>query len=386
MRWDHFTDFSGMLVEGVINFSANATGKQIALLRPEKVAANGVKLYGLDLLDLESMQVVNLLEQISRLDNITISPDGKWVAYMMGEHISTVYALPVDKAIQTIELGTCLDETQTHCEQLTWSPDSRLIAWNDARGIWISPLTGAIDSPAHTRKVEVEDPRGEKTEIEVDFHSLDWSPVGRFLLTKIAPSASDVKWLALLDTLTGRLAAVPDTYERMTPNANALWMTDGKLLLIHTSDRNGQSYLQVKLWQIVPTSVDLLVPHNFSDQDSNDFGIPLPINSAGTSLCPAWLAQLEEGQIMLEIAPPQNLAASLLFSLDLKEQTLHQLVDVPFDIVEILWAPDGSGVLILGGHSQIIFAPNHSTSFYDLRPILGDDAHGFQWLAPSPRS
>jgi hypothetical protein len=247
-------------------------------------------------------------------------------------------------------------------------------------------LKAIVDSPAHTRKVEVKDPGGEKTEIEVDFHSLSWSPVGRFLLTKITPSASDVKWLAVLDTLTGRLVAVPDTYEHITPNANVLWMLDGKLLLIYTYDLNGESYLYIKLWQIIPTSNDLLVPQDISEQVPGDFGIPLPTSSAGMSLCPAWLAQLEEDRIVLEIAPTQGQAETLLFSLDLKELTLHKLLDISFDIDKMLWAPDGGGALILGGQSQIIFAPIDGSSYVDLRPILGDDAHGFQWLAPSPRS
>jgi WD40 repeat protein len=351
-----------------------------------KIAANGIELFNLDLLDMESMQVNALLQQTPRLGHVTISPDGGWVAYTMGSPDLTVYALPVRDTPQAVKLGACVTETDGHCEQLSWSPDGKSLAWNGAQGIWLADLSSLKTSLVHTRQVVVKDPKGENTEIDIDFLSLSWSPLGRFLLTQIALSSSDVKWLAVLDSLTGRLAQVPDTFEHRTPQTHALWLEDGLLLLAFNEGETSQPYLHIKLWQVVVTNNDLLVPRDISALIPGDFQIPVPQDLTGSSLCPKWLAQLEQGKLLLEIALPNGLSAPWLFALDLQKQALSKLYDLPNDTVDILWSPDGGGALILGGHSQIIFVPADGSPFYSLLPGLGKDAHEFQWLPPSPRT
>jgi hypothetical protein len=386
MRWDYVTGYSGLLVEGVANFSVSASGKQIALLRPKKIAANGVKLYNLDLLNLHSMQVSSLVEQTSRLDRVTISPDGAWVAYTMGDSDFTMYVLPVQDAPRAAPLATCVKQTLAQCEQLSWSPDSKGLAWNDAQGVWLADLVSRKASLVHPRQVEMKDPKGKNTPTEIDFSSLNWSPLGRFLLTRVTPSTSDVKWLAVLDTLTGRLAQIPESYQHQTPQTHAFWLPDGLLLLAYTTDEDSQSYLHVKLWQVVVTNNDLLVPRELSELAPGDFQIPVPQDLTGSGLCPKWLAQLEQGKLLLEIAQPDGLSAPWLFALDLQKQAIIKLYDLPEDAVEVLWSPDGGGALILGSHSQIVFVPADGGPFYSLLHSLGEDAHGFQWLPPTPRT
>ena len=54
--------------------------------------------------------------------------------------------------------------------------------------------------------------------------------------------------------------------------------------------------------------------------------------------------------------------------------------------MDILWAPDGSGALILGKNKEVIYAPFDGSLMRDLRKLFGEDATGFTWMPPKPRS
>src|SRR5690606_5459963 len=112
----------------------------------------------------------------------------------------------------TVEAGLCLPETAQDCASLIWSADSRELLWNDSRGIWVTQPPRGLARQVLENQISVTDPRGGKTDVQVSFNQLSWSPGGRFALAQVALIGSDVHWQAVLDTRMGRLIQVPDTY------------------------------------------------------------------------------------------------------------------------------------------------------------------------------
>lgn len=385
-RWDYVTGFTGILVDNVAEFSVSASGKKLALLRPWKITANGVELFDLDLLDFESKQIITLLEKTSRPFKTTPSPDGGWIAYITSEGESKVRAIRSDASSPPIELGLCRRLTVAHCGDVAWSPDSRSILWSDSQGVWISYLEEASTQLVHSRKVEVDDPGGKKNEIQVDFNSLSWSPSGRYVLTEILPFDSGVSWHAVLDTRTGRLVEVPDSFEYHGPIASVSWLQDGNLLVAHAAEAPDHKIPFIKSWHILATHDELLVLDKKFDLHSDNFPSFNTQSEANSSHCLNWVAQQNTDSLHLGVTLPEAAAAPVLFALDLQKGKLEKLITIPHDTIEVLWSPDGGGVLIIASDGQLLFTPASGEALYDLLSVLGADASGFTWLPPAPRS
>jgi hypothetical protein len=386
MRWDHITDYTGVLAEDVEEFSVSASGKEIALLRRPYVAANGVELFNLDLLDFDTKKIVTLIEQTPRLFQATLSPDGHQAAYMLQEGGGPVYALHIETPTQRTRLGECKQEKPDQCRQLAWSPDNRYVLWNDASGIWMAFLEKAAASLAHPNQVEVIDPKGSMTTTDVAFSSLVWSPIGRFVLVKIIPSPTGVRWYGILDTRTQKMIEVPNSHEFASPVVSLNWAQNGDLLLAHSSDPASQRPAFVNLWRPTPTHNELLVLYKSFDLSSDDFP---PLSAANVQQGVAylsWLAQRDEITFHLVTTAPDTTLSPMLFMLDMQDGSLQMIQQIPADSTQVLWSPDGDGALILGQHSLMLFASIDGGELRDLSRLLGADAHDFFWLPPTPRS
>ncbi|MBN1145870.1 MAG: WD40 repeat domain-containing protein [Anaerolineales bacterium] len=382
MRWDYVTGFTGMLASGVAEFSVSATGKQVAMLRPKNIAANGIELFNLDLLDFESKQIITLIERTPRPANMSISPDGAWVAYTLIQPDSPVFALRSDGAGEPIQLGRCHCQAGGRC--LAWSPDSQSLLWSDTQGAWIAQLEQPAPKIVHPGKVEVTDPEGTCSEIDVHFESLDWSPDGRYVLVKVKPVSSGVSWYAILDTPTSRLVEVPGSFEYDEEFASISWSPDGALLVAHSGIAALASPPYIQIWRILATHDNLLIPDRILELpgDTNDF----PPGQVDNDYCIEWLSKNEADKLLLGVTFPGTKLAPRLFSLQIEKGQLDKLFELTPSAIDVLWSPDGAGALILGSQGQMIFAHTSSGALYDVRPSLGADAHGFTWLPPAPRS
>ena len=76
MRWDHVTDYSSLLASRVEEFAVSESGKKVALLKTTNITANGVELFVLAILDFDTKQITNLIENTPRLFAISTSADG----------------------------------------------------------------------------------------------------------------------------------------------------------------------------------------------------------------------------------------------------------------------------------------------------------------------
>jgi hypothetical protein len=388
MRWDHATHYNGLLAEGVIAYSASADGHRIGLLRSRGMAANGVAAYDLDMLDLQSMQIEPLQQGITRPFHMTLSPDGKWLAYTMEEKQGPVFAMRTDLPNVTVQLGDCSPVEEGQCEELAWSPDSRALLWSESQGLWIAPVKEASSRLIQATKVTITDPKGQAVDIDVQFASLRWSPAGRFVLADVKPINSEVSWQAVLDTRSGRLSQMVDTFvsaEAGSPPVNEsviLWLKDGSLLTASASDPSHQKPPILRTWHVLPTNPNLLVPARAYELYADDFPFSSTNSKAIPMHCVNWLAQQDDQRILLGIILADSGAAPVLYSLSLDNGRLQTLFQIPSEAISVLWSPDASGVLVAGSRGQMFYIT--AAEMLDLGPQLGPAPHAFTWLPPAP--
>lgn len=396
LRWDHVTNYTGLLAEHVVSYSISSASKdrrKIALVRSQQITAGGIERFNLDILNLGDMQIDTMLSGIPRPRQVLVSPDGNWVAYVTQADPGQILVVRLDDPETVIEVGTCEQGTEDGCGELSWSPNSDLLLWSDGSGVWATSLNGAPPRQILTNQVEIQDPRGEKMTLAVQLDEWRWSPTGRFVLTCVHPINSPIVWTALLDILTDRLVEIPDTYSSEitasipfdSPAASVTWLEDGTLLEAHGGSTALRNLPVVKTWKILPTRNDILYPSNSYLLQSGDFPLLPSLAETSINYQLTWLFQTGVDTLSLGIRLPGIQSPPVLFTLSLKDGLLRKIQELPHTTINVLWSPDGSGALILGADGQILFASTHGKDLRDLQAILGSGATSFQWLPPAPR-
>ena len=386
MRWDHVTDYSNLLASGVEEFAVSESGKKIALLKTTNITANGVELFILAILDFDTKQITNLIENTPRLYAVSISADGKWIAYTTDVGNGTIFVINTDDGEQKFEAGTCNHEDDGSCNKLAWSPDGGNLLWTDDRGIWKFNVELGSSHLLHPNVVRVTDPKGGEGEVSVQFGSLAWSPKGRYVLLEVIPSDSGVRWQGILDTKNGRFAQVPNSSDYSTLDACACWSKDGSLMVGQSGNSAEDRPPNINVWGIVPTHNDLLILDKNFELDSQFFPSLSNLDEFEQHYFPNWLSQINENKSYFGLTLIDTNSNPLLFELDLRNGTLSEIIVIPYNPIDVLWSPDGVGALIIGKNSEIIFAPFDGSLMRDLHLRLGEDAHNFIWLPPTPRS
>ncbi len=388
LRWDHVTQYSSSIAENVVSFSTNMQGSKIALLRPSGVSANGNELFDLDLLDIASKQTRHLIEATPRLTDMSLSPDGAWLAFQQikGDD-PAIFLLMLSEPAVPIALSKCLGLEPDGCTDIVWSSDSRSLLWSDKRGVWIASAGTGSAIQLHTSLVEVPDPQGRISKLEVRFATLGWSPVGRFALLQVFPNQSEASWHAIIDTRTGRIGQVLDSY-RLAPMAvNVSWLPDGYLAVARGSDLEHSSPATIQLWNVLATNPELLV-------SSGKYEIPSDLLSAeAVSLTTTdneavplqidWVQQISPDHIIFGAFLPSSKV--LLIDLNLQTEAMDALFQLQEDIVKVLWAPDGSGVLAVTSNGKAFFVSPDGKIQTELKAADGIELSGFIWLPPSWR-
>lgn len=386
MRWDHVTDFKTPLVEGVWEYSASQDTRRIVLLRDTKITANGVALYNLDLLDMETKQVTSLLKGIPRINRLTISPNGLWVAFQeQNEASPTIYVLNIRHPDQRQQLGICHEPVGEFCNEIGWSPDNYALFWEDAQGIWISKLGKGQPKLLTGHNIEVSDPRGEMSQVAVAFNDVNWSPGGRYLLTQVITEAQ-VCWFAVLDSYQSRWTEVPGTFDNICPtSASVNWTDDGKLLVANISQQTAYPNLTLSQWQVIPTRTGLFALEREMEFSNLQIDLTGSSPAGETELITLWPGKILDKFIGFGIGTANPANEMALYLIDLEQEQLKVIIRRPDQADLALWAPDGSGVLLLGASKKVVYVPFQDV-LIDLAESHGIFGDRFVWTPALPRS
>ncbi len=386
IRWDPESDETALLLENVERFSSSMDGSRIALLRSRKIAANASRLYDLDLFEPKSGLSTTLLAGTSDIPVLSISPDGRWVAYLNPEQQNQVFISPFRNPEIPINLNICERLTAAHCERLLWSNDNRDLLWSDRQGLWLAHET----QPARLAvpgSVQITDPQGETSEIQVALRPISWSPAGRFALVEVIPSTTSVHWLAVADTRTGRVVEVPDTFS--TTSGETLeeaygWLDDGRLAVAAANPDLPSRYPTITLYQLIATHGELLVFDGSFSLLDDDFLLS-PTDHPGVTFTPLSLTQTDDQQVSLALVPSEEITPAALVTLDLKTGDVAIQRIVSNDISNIIWSSTRPDAVYFGANSEVTYLPAGSNSEIDLQAIFGSNLHDFYWVfSPDP--
>ncbi|HTL58164.1 MAG TPA: S9 family peptidase [Candidatus Limnocylindrales bacterium] len=236
-------------------------------------------------------QTAALTEQLGRtvlFDDIAVSPDGKWVAWVQGMAASSskaTYISPTaeDSHSQRIEIGAGGERYDTGP---AWSPDSKTLAFFSAPGetnqaqLWTvnadcsnpqerttlngyaarprwshdgkqiaflyiesagggGPLlaapamTGVIDDEIHNQRLAVVDTSTAKmrqvSPANLHIYDYDWSPDDAMFVTTAAPGPGDNNWwIAQIYTINAKTGEAQSIYKSSLQVAIPRWSPDGK--------------------------------------------------------------------------------------------------------------------------------------------------------------
>jgi hypothetical protein len=380
-RWNDVSDELSLMAANVVSFASSENGHQIALMRSHGITHQNENLFDLDVMDLQTNRTRTLLQDTQQVFLISISPDGQWIAYTTQELGGSIFLLSTENEASPLKLGNCSQPDHTlNCNNgPVWSLDSRSLAWSDEQGVWVYAMESDQTELAVPGKLEVSDPKGELSHIQVSFSKMSWSPQGRYIKAEISPIGSDVHWQAVLDTRTGRVAEVPDTYTQARTFSELAWLQDGSLCLIHSSNPQQNLGPVAKLWRVLPTRDDLLQELNTFSLQSNDFP-SIANNLPDSNDVPAWLESIDNHLVSFALFLPDHPRPGVLFTMDLKYGAVQKINELPYNTQMILWAPDHAGTLVHSQQGEILFIPRDGSAPKNLSPILGSDAKEFRWL------
>lgn len=386
IRWDPEFNETDLLIENVERYSSSLDGSRVAFLRSRKIAANANRLYDLALFEPKSDHSTTLLTSTPDIPVLSMSPDGRWVAYLDPGQQNQIFITPFRNPETPKSLIICERLTQAHCENLLWSSDNRDLLWSDRQGLWVAHET----QPARLAvpgRVQITDPQGERSEIQVVFRPIHWSPSGRFALVEVIPSTTSVHWLAVADTRTGRVVEVPDTFSVTTDEQleDAIsWLEDGRLAVAAGNPDTPRRYPTVTLYQVIATHEKLLVVDKTFSLFNEDF-LFSPTDHPGIRFVPYALTQTNDEQLSLALIPSENITPAVLVNLDLKsgDVAIQRVVTINFD--KIIWSSTRPDAIFFGANSEVIYLPAGSTPEIDLQAIFGNDLHDFFWVyTPEP--
>ncbi len=407
MYWDHETGQSKDLIfdeedlqnsEQIITprpsivwqYSVSADHRRVGVLRlidNNNRDPNRSELGVFDL-DIEKFISLGKFETIPRW--ASISPDGQWFVYILPRKISssnltrtaglatqrnrvlagcdtgagTIFALRIDDPDQHVEISS----SDKNLWRFAWAPDSRTIAWSDEQGIWLA----SINEP-QPRMVAPERsfivPNG-KLGI---YAPPVWSPDRRYLLAL----SQEREW-EIIDTQTGYIGRVPESYNDYFPNANLVWLSDGRLFGVLAGNPSADLLPYGEIWSISSNDeVRLVLEQRFEI-------------SANPNLYPISPYQFEDGVLAFALVSinKENHQESGLFIVDESVYLPRRMSDtLPIRSSEhsmyASWVPNGVGALIHNetGIIQRFFVPVNGAQLSNI-PQFRRSVCCFTWLLP----
>jgi hypothetical protein len=380
-RWNDVSSELSLMAANVATFNASENGHRIALLRLRGLANQNGNLFNLDVMDMQTNHIRTILKDTQQIFLLAISPDDQWIAYTSQEKGGSIFLLATNNGASPEKLGNCSQSDHTmNCNNgPIWSSDSRSLAWSDNQGVWVYTMEDSQTSLAIPGKLEVRDPKGALSQVQVSFSRLSWSPQGRYLKAEVSPSGSGVHWQAVLDTRTGRVGEVPETYTQARISSELTWLPDGSLCQIRSSARQQNQGPVATLWRVLPTRDNLLLQMNSFTLQSDDF--PSIVNNLPElNDVPSWLESIDDRLVSFALFLPEQERPGVLFTMDLKYGAVQKINELPYNTQMILWAPDHAGTLVHSQEGEILFIPRDGSTPKNLSASLGSDANEFRWL------
>ncbi len=387
LSWDPLTNRINSIADRVAVYAVSANGRKIALLQSLKITGNGMERFNLSLLDVATNQVSLLSEATPRLANLSLSPDGRWMAYYSPHQGGKIIIRSTEVGAQPIEAGDCQPVNQPTCSpNPAWSADGDYLVWSDGRGIWLRWRTLQETRLVLGSRIEVNDPKGKKSQVQVQFDHLEWSPLGRYILVTVRSLPAALRWQALLDTRQGQFVSLPASAASSGKIVDAAWMPDGCLFLVYGGEASQNRPTSAERWSVSATIQGMAAPRQVYRLAAEDLPnlssavISTTPTSPQLAFSPRWATSLGSSWMSFGITITGTNLAPVLYSIDLSNGDLNRLRSLPYDTQDILWSPDYRGALILGWHNETLYAPSDSRPLIDLLPLLDSNPCCYTWI------
>ena len=329
-------------------------------------------------------QTRQLIENVTGLISMALSPDGRSLLYVVSDadnlfRSGTVYRLDLDSGVGATAVGRCTDEPVTiadspirgACAGVHWTRDSQNMLWSDAQGIWLRHLNA--NDPTLILPTAI----GEDVPFVPLYQLRDWSLNGRYLLLSI-PQIEEVETsvfelvtveTAVLDLVTNELIALPGAI--VTDDSGYVvvdWMQDGRLFFIREKNEQGEVAPTLQLWRLTDGQLALeettalqLPPHQ-QVQDGVHF---------------------ITGRFAFTLLADDPLVSGLYVMASSNEQP-QRVNGLPFATGNTTWLYDNAGAILAmpGQKDAFVFlgvTPGEGVA-YEIRPFLGNRVSHFIWL------
>jgi hypothetical protein len=402
-RWDHatgkivtlagptFIPGQGIPPGSVIDYSASQDGKWIAL---SIFVGPAERDYQIILLDSETGHQTPIIEvsDIGAPLELQMSPDGKWLAYILQDKLGNqpitatptastiayfdpphggiveagkIWAVQIAQPGIPIEIGNCAIKLfplsiRIPCRSMLWSPDSLSVAWSDGVGLWIvSPKTQA------RLLVENEISMGNMGNF---YEQQAWSPSGNYLLAETRHYEGSDR--VVVDVLSGKVAEVENSHLYSMSAAQMAWMLDDRLFVVRPGQYDSNVLAMGEIYRFDPKLTYLF----------KEGSIIIPAQES-LPLAPIQIDESHLGflEINTDFANDQDRG---VYFFDMTHFQLSKVISIMPLMVQdarlnILWAPDGSSVLITGDGYYL--ALTDGSVLFDLSPVFGT-AWKFTWV------
>ncbi len=390
----------GVQMDGSVHrFSVSADGRFLTYLQWYNNSSS--QIIWLDLLTRESQILVevdiSLPENQISLPSLEMSPDGQWVAYMISipdqsagkpagyasmnmpspqSYMSegNIFLVPVVTPSSSVEISRCQSQSTVFFNvacgnSLYWSPDSQILYWHDAEGIWdYKTVTSQSQLIVQNQLAPPDHGTG--------------GPIYR--LQNIAPSGHHLlAWASgyeggkqvVVEVATGAVIDVPDSSEYVNPGPRLAWLNDDRLLAVRGSGSfSSRPDPLLEIWRV--------------DWNSNQFilDMTIPLTVEGSSL-PREPYQLSDGRLAFAIY--NNSGADTqsrgIYTADAQTLSYQKLNSLPpyenYYSTFITWEANGSGAIFQDSEVRyLLYIPTDGSVIYDLLSVFSENACCFTWL------
>lgn len=398
-RWDHVTSeivtlagpisipVRGIPPGSVIDYSSSRDGKRIAITVFVGPQDRDYKIYLLDPATGSQIPVLDVLDSARPLD-LKMSPDGKWLAYILQDKLGMqpatatpstltiaytspprggiveagkIWAVQTDQPGTAIEVGYCaikiyLPNIRIPCHDLLWSPDSKSIAWSDGVGLWVA-------NPGTLARLVIENEPWGKS-MGNYYWQQAWSPSSNYILARASHFEGDDR--VVIDILSGQATVLPNSFEYSVPAAQITWLQDERLFVVRPGLETMNLVATGESWRFNPHTSSLFLEGSFL----------IPVK-ASYPLSPFQIDETHLGFVMVnpDFANHQERG---IYIFDIPRFRLEKVTGImPHARINASWVPDGSAVLITGEGAYL--APTDGSALYELNAVLKYAWH-FTWL------
>jgi hypothetical protein len=294
----------------------------------------------------------------------SISPDGRWIAYITSEQLILV---PSEESELAITVGNCSPD----CSGILWAKDSQTFVWGDQDGLWVAePELGEPTIPELILDPYFVSLSAGGENVFGTYFPISWSPSGRYLILSKGGFKESPR--VVFDIQSGRVEEIPGPFLYVDIDLSLTWLENDVLMIARASllgqDNRNTS---IEILRIDSDSETMFVRENTFEVGSNPADAPFaPI-------------QIGNGQIffaMLNFSSPNYIVTNGIYLLDPISGISQKLNDLPFGRVRgVTWVPDGSALLMFT-ERKAYFVPADGSQIFDVRFFLGPGACCLYWF------